>query len=124
MNDADLLTESAGAYKTLIHTDIQELVDEYTGMQKEDYQVFFDMVAQNRAEEAQSWLDGRNDELGQFLKAVFFLTRDTSQMSPDEKKNTFRQYHQQIQNPVLDGLLVYMGRELISSAYGTPLDTP
>jgi len=124
MNDENLLTESAGAYKTLIHTDIQELVDEYAGMQKDDYQVFFDMVAQNRAEEAQSWLDGRHDELGQFLKAVFFLTRDTRQMSPDEKKNTFRQFHQQIQNPVLDRLLVYMGRELISSAYGTPLDTP
>lgn len=124
MNNEDLLKESAGAYKTTIHTDIHDLVDAYIGMQKLDYQVFFEMVAQNRTEEAENWLDGRNDELGGFLKAVFLLTRDTNEISYEEKDNTFRQYHQQVQNPVLDELMLYLGRELINSGYGSPLDNP
>lgn len=124
MNDADLLTEGAGIYKTQIHTDLRDLVEAYNQMEKGEYGGFFEMVSQNRIEEAQRWLDGRNDELGLFLKAVFLLTQDNNGKGSEELDAAFRQYHRQIQNPEMDEILVYLGREFVSSAYGTPVDYP
>lgn len=122
MNDIELLTEGASQYKTIVYTDICDLVGRYIQMDRKAYQDFFELVRQGQIEEAQKWLDGRNGEMDVFLKAVFQLTQDRYDISYEEKDAAFRAYHQQVQNPVLDELLVYLGREFVSSAYRTPLE--
>jgi hypothetical protein len=43
-------------------------------------------------------------------------------MSYEKRENAFRELHMKVHNPVLDELLVYLGRELLVSNYRTPLD--
>lgn len=124
MDDAELMTKGAKTYKALIHTNLGDLVDAYNQIEKNEYRTFFEMVSQNRIEEAQKWLDERSDDMGTFLKAVFLLTRDRNGMKLEETDSAFRQYHRQIQNPVLDEILVYLGREYVTSSYGTPMEYP
>ncbi len=122
LNDNELLSEGASQCKMMIRTNINDLTDAYIKMDKSDYQKFFELVRQNKIPEAQEWLSKRNGEMDEFLKAALLLTRDTQGMKYEEKDNLYRERHQRIKNPILDELLIYLGREFISSAYMTPYD--
>ncbi len=120
LNDDQLLTEGASHSKVIVRNDVKDLAEAYIKMDKSANQTFYEYVRQNQIDKAQQWLENRNGESDEFLKAALLLTRDLNGMDYEEKEALFKAHHEQIKDPVLDELLLCFARAFITSAYMSP----
>ncbi len=116
MDDMELARYAAARFDNKsYYANYDALTEKYRNIDRSSYEYFYTLIRDNRAEEAEKWLEDKEDSLGLFYKGILQLTRN---LEYEEREAAYKSFHSRVENIVLSELMKYLGKGMLNTGYG------
>jgi len=117
-DNMQLAEEAAEKYDNKSYlADYISIIEKYKRIDRKAYDEFFDLVNDNKIEEAEKWIENKNDCLAYFYMGIMQLNKN---IIYKEKEIIYKGYHTKVDNNILYELMKYLGKGKLNSGYDIP----